>query len=113
MFGQEAWTRYEFISLMLTVQILKITDLFLRKLSSQENAEKCRNLEMQACCRHFSYQSLNKRKVKCKQTEENYRIFHSIAANEEFCRFFTELCRLMRNFAENADNFFSASALLC
>ena len=38
--GQEAWKRYEFISLMVTVQIFKITDLFLRKLSSRENVEK-------------------------------------------------------------------------
>ena len=38
--GQGAWTRYEFISLMVTVQIFKITDLFLRKFLSQENAEK-------------------------------------------------------------------------
>ena len=37
---REAWTRYEFISLMVTEQIFKITDLFLRKFSSQENAEK-------------------------------------------------------------------------
>ena len=43
--GQKAWTRYEFISLMVTVQIFKITDLFLRKFSSQENAEQCRNLQ--------------------------------------------------------------------
>ena len=43
--GQEAWTQYEFISLMVTVKIFEITDLFLRKFSSQENAEKCRNLQ--------------------------------------------------------------------
>ena len=43
--GQEAWTRYEFISLIVTVQIFKITDPFLRKFSSQENAEKWRNLQ--------------------------------------------------------------------
>ena len=29
--GQEAWTQYKFTSLMVTVQIFKITDLFLRK----------------------------------------------------------------------------------
>ena len=45
MSGQETWTRYEFISLMVTVQIFKITDLFLRQFSSQENAEKSRNLK--------------------------------------------------------------------
>ena len=38
--GQEARKRYEFILLMVTVQIFKITDLCLRKFSSQENAEK-------------------------------------------------------------------------
>ena len=38
--GQEVWTRHEFILLMVTVQIFKITDLFLQKFSSQENAEK-------------------------------------------------------------------------
>ena len=30
---------------MVTVQIFKITDLFLRKFSSQENAEKYKNLQ--------------------------------------------------------------------
>ena len=43
--GQKAWTRNEFISLTITVQIFEITDLFLRKISSQENAKKCRNLQ--------------------------------------------------------------------
>ena len=38
--GEETWTRYKFIPLMVTVQIFKITDLFLRKFPSQENAEK-------------------------------------------------------------------------
>ena len=32
--------------------------------------------------------SLNNRRVKCKQTEENYSIFHSFSGNAEFCRFF-------------------------
>ena len=38
--GQEAWTWYRFILLMVTVQIFKITDLFLSKFSSQENAHR-------------------------------------------------------------------------
>ena len=52
-------------------------------------------------------QSLNNRRVQCKQTEENYRIFYSFAGNAEFCRFFTEFCRLMRNFSEKCRPFFS------
>ena len=40
---KKLWTLYELISLMVTVQIFKITDLFLRKFSSQENAKICRN----------------------------------------------------------------------
>ena len=98
---------------MVTVRIFKITDLFLRKFSSQENAEKCRNLQTR-----YNYiriynagllktffipakndQSLNNRRIKCKQTEENYKIFHSFAGNAEFCR-------LMRNFAEKCGRFF-------
>ena len=43
--GQEAWTRYEFISSIVTVQIFKIIHSFLRKFLSQENAEKYRNLQ--------------------------------------------------------------------
>ena len=71
---------------------------------------------MQAYCRHFfipaeNDQSLNNRRVKCKQTEKNYRIFHSFAGNAEFCRFFTEFCRLMRTFAEKCRQFFFASVL--
>ena len=53
-------------------------------------------------------QSLNNRKVKCKQIEENYRIFHSFAGNAEFCRFFrvlqtyAELCRKMQTISFSA-----------
>ena len=54
LFGGVHWTpcersvifrRCDHNGLMATVQIFKITDLFLRKFSSQENAEKCRNLQ--------------------------------------------------------------------
>ena len=38
--GQEAWTRYEFISLMVTVQIFKITDFFEKMFKSG----KCRKM---------------------------------------------------------------------
>ena len=66
---------------MVAVQILKITDSLLRKFLSQENAEKCRKL-------HNNEQSLNEferdRRVKCKQTKVNYRIFHNFAENSEF-----------------------------
>ena len=59
-------------------------------------------------------QSLNNRRVKCKQIEEIYRIFYSFVGNAEFCRFFTEFCRLMRNFAEKCRQFFfrKCSAIL-
>ena len=59
---------------------------------------------MQACRRHFiipaeNDQNLINRRVKCKQTEVNYRIFHSFAGNAEFCI-------LMRDFAEKCKQFF-------
>ena len=59
---------------------------------------------MQAYCRHFfvpaeNDQSLNNRRVKCKQTKENYRIFHSFA---DFSQSFAD----MRNFAEKCRQFF-------
>ena len=38
--GQETWTRNKFISLMVIIQIFKITDLFLMKFSSWKNTEK-------------------------------------------------------------------------
>ena len=53
------------------------------------------------------------RRVKCKQTEENYRISYSFAANAEFCRFFTEFCRLMQNFAEKCRQFIISSVISC
>ena len=51
-------------------------------------------------------QSLNNCRVKCKQTEENYRIFHSFVENAEFRRFFTEFCRLTGNLAKKCGQFF-------
>ena len=97
---------------MVTVQIFKITDLFLRKFSRQENTEKGsksinaiklhNNLQCRLTVDIFipaeNHQSLNNRRVKCKQTEENYRILIVLKGMQIFHRVlqtYAEFCRKM------------------